>query len=143
MFGKVNPTNMVTRCVSNKHISNFNYSSGTVERKDEFLDLSDMVTFILPAEKDSYTSVVGTANSGSIAPVIDFHRFSYLKLYNLVTCRIFLAVKNWKEMADNSESVCCDNDNLFLKADNYLISSEENKCFPDVFECYHTAFFQY
>ena len=66
MSGKENPPYMVTRCVSYKQLSNSNYFSGPVVRKDEFSDLSVSVPSILPVDKVIYTSVVGTANSGNM-----------------------------------------------------------------------------
>ena len=49
--GKENPADMVTRCVSHKQISNSNYFSGPVARKDEFSDLSVLELSILPSDE--------------------------------------------------------------------------------------------
>ena len=140
MSGKENPADMVTRCVSYKKLSNSNYFSGPVLREDELSDLSVSVPSILPVDKVNYTSVVGTSNSGNMEPIIDIHKFSNLIRLIMVTRRVLLAVRNWKARAGISNSACSDNENLFVKATNYLISSEQRKCFPDIFEYFHSGF---
>lgn len=134
--GKENPADFVTRATSYNLLSKSCYLTGP---NVNVLDGGDFLVNIphLKVRSDIFT--VQTSNKEKVDHLIDFSKFSDFRRLVLVHRRVILCVNKWKSKCSFAHTPHSES-GAFALAIVKIISMDQRKYFPDIFDYFQTGF---